>query len=226
MAVIRNSGSISLLLGNGNGTFQSPSSFCSGASSPTSLVRADLNGDGVDDLVVTNGGFSFGSVSVILGNGDGTFQTPRMLTPDRNPSSVAVGDLNGDGVLDLAVSNRDSANVTVFLGNGNGTFQPGVDFFVFGSGPAAVVLGDFNGDGRLDIATANSFSNNVSVLLNNEVLNAVALTLISFVDAGEFGVGSSPRSLVICDFNGDGQLDLAVANSQSNDLAVLFNATR
>ena len=190
------------------------------------MVRADLNGDGAEDLILTGGGFSFGAVSVILGNGDGTFRAPRQLTANRNPYGVAVGDLNGDGVPDLAVANRDSGNVTVFLGLGDGTFQLGVDFFVLGSGPSAVVLGDFNGDGRLDIATANSTSNNVSVLLNHEVPGAAVLDPISFIDAGEFAVGSAPGSLWVADLNDDGVPDLAVANLQSNDLAVLFNTTR
>lgn len=226
MAVVRNFGQLSVLLGNGNGTFQAPMTSSSGVSSPTSLARADLNGDGIDDLVITDGSFSSGSVVVLLGIGNGTFQAPRRFNTNRNPSSVAVGDLNGDGVPDLAVSNRDSQNVTVLLGTGSGMFQPGVDFFVLGTAPAAVVLADFNADGRLDIATANGGSNNVSVLLNNEVPKAAVLAPVSFIDVGEFGAGSFPRALVVCDFNADGLPDLAVADSQSNDVTVLFNATR
>ena len=226
MAVVRSFGQLSVLLGNGDGTFQVPISSSSGASSPTSLARADLNGDEIDDLVVTDGSSFSGSVVVLLGVGNGTFQAPRRFNTDRSPSSVAVGDLNGDGIPDLAVSNRDTQNVTVLLGIGNGMFQAGVDFFVLGTSPAAVVLGDFNADGRLDIATANSFTNNVSILLNNEVSKAAVLGPVSFVDVGEFGAGSFPRAMVVGDFNADGLPDLAVANSLSNDLTVLFNASR
>ena len=227
IAVVRSFGQLSVLLGNGNGTFQAPISSSSGASSPSSLARADLNGDGIDDLVVTDGSsFPSGAVVVLLGIGNGTFQAPRRFNTNRAPSSVAVGDLNGDSIPDLAVSNRDSQNVTVLLGIGDGMFQPGVDFFVLGTVPNAVVLGDFNSDGRLDIATANGGTNNVSILLNNEVPKAAVLGPVSFIDVGEFSVGSGPRAMVVCDFNDDGLPDLAVANSQSNDVTVLFNTTR
>jgi hypothetical protein len=219
------SGGVAVLFGNGNGTFQAAVTISSGIFSPTGLALADLNGDLADDLIVVGGSFS-PNVAVLLGNGDGTFQTPRMLTAGRNPSSVAAGDVNGDGIPDLVVANSFSSNVTVFLGNGNGTFQPGVDFFILAAGPASVALADINGDGRVDIVTANSSSNNVSVLLNVEVPAAAVLSPVSFVDIGEFPVDASPRFLAVGDFNGDGQPDLATCNAPSNNLAVLINATQ
>jgi hypothetical protein len=163
---------------------------------------------------------------VLLGNGQGGFQNPRPLTGNRVPSSAAIGDLNGDGFPDIAVANSGTNNVTVFLGNGDGTFQPGVDFFVLANNPTSVVIDDFNGDGRLDMATANSQSNNVSILINVEVRGAPVLSPVSFIDAGEFPVGTSPRFLAIADLNSHLQPDLAVVNNASNDVALLINATR
>ncbi|MGH8395367.1 MAG: FG-GAP repeat domain-containing protein, partial [Pseudomonas sp.] len=106
------------------------------------------------------------NVSVLLGNGDGTFQAARYFTGGSFPLSVAVGDFNGDGLADLAVANNGSGNVSVLLGNGDGTFQATRNFGA-GSGPRSVAVGDFNGDGAQDLAVTNSGSNNVSVLINN-----------------------------------------------------------
>ena len=131
---------------------------------PRSVAVGDFNGDGRPDLAVANGNSN--AVSVLLGNGDGTFQPALSFDAGNHPSSVAVGDFNGDGRPDLAVSNFTSKNVSVLLGNGDGTFQSARTFGA-GSYPHSVAVGDFNGDGRLDLAAANANSNDVSVLLNN-----------------------------------------------------------
>src|SRR5262250_2101754 len=163
---------ISVLLGNGDGTFQEAINFGSGGNVASFVAVGDFNGDGVQDLVVANyGDFDSGNVSVLLGNGDGTFQTARSLGAGSNPSSIAVGDFNRDGIQDLAVANNGFGfnNVSVLLGNGDGTFQAAVNFGA-GNNPFYIAVGDFNGDGVQDLAVAQlGFfgSNNVSVLLGN-----------------------------------------------------------
>ena len=132
--------------------------------SPQSVAVGDFNGDGVEDLAVAI--LNPASVSVLLGNGDGTFQAAVNFGAGFAPQSVAVGDFNGDGVQDLAVANANSNSVSVLLGNGDGTFQAAVNFGA-GNGLFSVAVGDFNGDGIQDLAVADIGSNNVSVLINN-----------------------------------------------------------
>ena len=135
---------------------------------PSTVAVGDFNGDGVQDLAVAN--VNSANVSVLLGNGDGTFQVAVNFGAGGRPRSVAVADFNGDGVQDLAVANDGSNNVSVLLGNGDGTFQEAVNF---GAGifPVSVAVGDFNGDGRPDLAVANDFfgidPGLVTVLINN-----------------------------------------------------------
>ncbi len=122
--------------------------------SPYSVAIADLNADGRPDLAVAN--YSSNSVSVLLGNGDGTFGAKTDFGTGRNPASVAIADLNADGRPDLAVANANSAPaVSVLLGNGNGTFGAKTDFGT-GSYPFSVAIADLNADGRPDLAVANA----------------------------------------------------------------------
>ncbi len=211
-----------LLLGNGDGTFQAAKNiyFASGGGFPWYIAEGDFNGDGKADLVITNYGDN--SVSVLLGNGDGTFQAPKTFPVGTHPGLVAVGDFNGDGKPDLAVSNVDSGTVSVLLGNGDGTFLPALDFPV-GPNPWYFTVGDFNGDGILDLAVSDygcsldcntSPSNTVTVLLGNG--NG------TFRPAPSLTVGNGPAGVTVGDFNGDGKLDLAVANVNENTLSVLL----
>jgi hypothetical protein len=103
---------------------------------------------------------------VLLGNGDGSFQAKRDFGTAPGPSSVAVGDFNGDGILDLAVSNLLAGTISVLLGNGDGSFQPRTDFPA-GDNPFSIVADDFNGDGNLDLAVTNNNGTTVTVLLGN-----------------------------------------------------------
>jgi hypothetical protein len=110
-----------VLLGAGNGTFQPQQRIAVGAD-PWWVAAADLDGDGIPDVVTANNGSD--DLSVRIGNGNGTFQAAQRFVAGGGPSSVAIADLNGDGFQDLAVANNFSDDVSVLLGNGNGTFQP------------------------------------------------------------------------------------------------------
>jgi hypothetical protein len=199
---------ISVLLSNGYGTFKPAANYSVGITHPTSVAVGDFNGDGKPDLAVALAG---GSVSVLLGDGDGNFNRLVNTPVAAKLTSVAVGDFNGDGKPDLAVTD-DSAGVgTVFvlLGNGDGSFRIAFNSGV-GSNPASVAVGDFNGDGKPDLAVANHGSGNVSVLLGNG--NG------TFQAAPNCPTDSNPVSVAVGDFNGDGKPDLAVADQKVGDL--------
>jgi hypothetical protein len=136
------------------------------------------------------------------------------LAVGTEPLSVATGDFNGDGKVDLAVANFYGNSVTIYLGAGDGTFGAPQDYAV-GVQPDAIVVGDFNGDGRLDIATASLSSGTVSILRGNGDG--------TFASAVEYAAGAGATALTAGDFNGDGKLDLAVADSGSNAVSVLVN---
>jgi len=178
-------------------------------SSPSALTMADFNGDGKADLAVAT---STG-VSVLLGNGDGTFRTAGAYLAGAQPSAVAAGDFNGDGRPDLAVANLSSGDISVLLGDGAGGFLPAISFAV-GSQPRSVAIGDFNGDGKADLAVANSGSDNLSILLGNGDG--------TFGPAQAFPAGSQPYSVVVGDFNDDGNADLAVADSGAGCVSILL----
>src|SRR5437870_869969 len=115
---------LTVLLGSGDGAFSSGMHFATGPV-PASVAVADFNADGMPDLAVTNGGFN--TVSVLLGDGDGTFQ-PRAVTAGGEPVAVAVGDVNGDGRRDVAVADAVSSSGWVLLGDGEGTFERALAF--------------------------------------------------------------------------------------------------
>jgi len=205
LAVANNgSNNVSILLGNGDGTFQPAVNYSVPSCCPTLVALGDFNGDGKLDLAVSignPGGMGPGIVSIFLGNGDGTFQAALNYVAGSDPYAVAVGDFNGDGRLDLVVTDTLGNNVGVLLGNGDGTFQPALDFGVGGS-PISVVVADFNGDGILDLAVASLDDLDVSVLLGNGDG--------TFQSAVNYGTGLGSWGLVAGDFNGDGKLDLAL----------------
>jgi hypothetical protein len=171
----------SVLLGNGDGTFQAPVGYAAGPAPAIDGTTMDLNHDGKLDLVAPNrditGGLS--GVSVLLGNGDGTFKARVEYAVDRNPQHVALGDFNGDGNVDIATANFSSNNLGVLLGNGDGTFQA-PSYYATGAGPGGVVAGDFNGDGAPDVAVTNGNAGNVSVFLNT---SNTTLPSLSIADA-------------------------------------------
>jgi hypothetical protein len=195
---------VSIMLGQGDGSFLLAQSYAVGFNSSSdrnSVLVGDFNGDGHLDVAVINGGY-FGDnmVSILLGQGDGTFLTPQRFVVGIYPTSMAAGDFNGDGHLDLALANGDM--VSILLGNGDGTFEAAQNYAT-GAEPLAMAVGDFDGDGRLDLAVAN-FGGTVNVLLGNGDS--------TFHAARSYAVGGRCSSVALGDFDGDGHLDLAVNN--------------
>ena len=181
---------------------------------------ADFNGDGKPDIATVEGSFTGGALRLYLGNGDGTFTS----TADTSfyssgyiyNTSLAVGDFNGDGKLDVVVvSEEGPSQAYVLLGNGDGTFGPAASFGSFNQ-PFSVAVGDFNGDGRLDLALTDSGTSSVAILFGNGDG--------TFQQQIEYPANGYADALVVADFNGDGYPDIAVANPGSaGGLAVLVN---
>jgi hypothetical protein len=184
---------------------------------PQTVETADLNADGKQDIVVLNQGQVpdlTSSVSVLLGNGDGSLRPPVTTNLHPGANAVAVGDVNGDGRLDLAVAHSVDNVVEVLLGHGDGSFQNDHRVIGVGQGPTAVAVGDFDGNGALDLVTANRGSDTVSLLLGHGDG--------SFRPRIDLAVGSQPRAVAVHDFNGDGRADLVSADFASSAVSVLL----
>jgi len=236
-AVTNNSdNTISLLVANGtNGSYRAFSTVSLPGVFPTGIVAGDFNSDGILDLAVVNtcgaqtpcfpqaAPLGPGTVTILLGNGDGTFSvSPAQLVTGNIPYAIAAADLNGDGILDLVVANSTSNTLSVFLGNGDGTFTPATASPSTGSGPMALAIGDFNNDGFLDIAVANSSDNTVSILLNQNC-PSVAPAACTFAAAPVSPqAGGGPLAIAPGDLNADGFLDLVVADASANMVTVLL----
>jgi hypothetical protein len=270
-------GDVSVLLGNGDGSFQPPVSYGVGGSTPVWAAVADFNRDGILDLAVSV--TTTNSVAILIGRGNGTFKDAINYDVEGSPQGLAVSDLNCDGKFDLAVANEcghDPAcrqgTVSVLLGNGDGTFRPQSSFFV-GIFPLTVGVADFNRDGHRDLVltlpcgTDGTCVTNggVGVLLGNgdgtfqSVVVYVGLGLDTailgvgdlngdrradvvaldyqtadvtvFLGNGDgtlqpgvsFPVGVNPISVAIADFNGDRATDMAVVCQITNNVVVLLN---
>ncbi len=207
-------GEVYVFLGNGDGTFQQPSTsngtIISVGAGPKALAVGDL-GNGYQDIVVANS--IDGTITVLMNNGSGSFTASSPLTVGTDPVSVALGDFLGNGSLDIAVANMGSNTVSIFLNNGSGTFTFDTNLSV-GSSPDSVAAGDLNGDTFADLVVADYGSNTISVLLSNGAGN--------FASAVNYAVGTGPTAVVVANFTGNGILDVAVANGGSNTVSVLL----
>jgi hypothetical protein len=203
---------VAIRLGQGAGLFASllpPPTV--GEGDVFQAVTGDFNGDGLADLATANR--DFGTVSVLLGNGDGTFHTTGQFVAGDYPTAIVAGDFNGDGALDL-ITNGGNQTVDFLRGLGNGTFAPPVTTGLSLT-PSALVAGAFTGDGLLDLAVADAGAGAVEVLANNGDGTFQELTSIA--------VPGYPIALAAGDFTGNGRLDLAVACENSNTVTILIN---
>jgi hypothetical protein len=204
---------VSVLRGNGDGSFQGPLATDVGEWFAHSVAVGDFNRDGKPDLVVTGPGQNV--VVVLLGKGDGTFLSPVQYPVHADPRHAVVGDFNHDGRLDLAVATKDGG-VDVLLGKGDGTFGTAVHHRV-STGVGFLAVADFNGDGQLDLAVGNGSAAQVSVLLGHgDGTFGEPVTYGSKPDSGVFAVA-------VGDFNGDGKPDLVTANAQGGVSILLGN---
>lgn len=181
---------------------------------PYSVVLGDVNGDSKLDVVTANVNHAYDStVSVLLGNGNGTFQNHMDYPTGDFPNAVVLGDLNGDGKPDLVTANYFPDTVSVLLGNGDGTFKAKVDYFT-GPNCSSVAIGDVNGDGKPDLVAVNWLTDTASVLLGNGDG--------TFKSQVGFSTGLGPRSVALGDVDGDGKLDIATANQAAETVSVLL----
>jgi hypothetical protein len=215
---------LAILFGNNQHGFTTPVKYIEVGKHPYQRARvADLNNDGKLDIVTTN--LDGNNTTILLGDGKGNFHEPKgsPFPCGDSPFGVAIGDINGDGKLDLAIVNSPGLTsentghdgLTILLGDGKGMFttMPGSPFTT-GIGPSRVAIGDLNGDGISDIVVTNYKSNSITVFMMKKNMVASSYTV---------PVGSKPDGVAIADLNGDGKGDIVVANSGDNYITLMLS---
>jgi hypothetical protein len=205
LAVVNStSASLTILLGQGNGSYEATTQVLTTGAGPSAIALGDFNNDGKQDLIVASQ--MDNALYEFLGNGDGTFQAPTAPINESGigPVGIVAGDFNRDGQQDLAVVNQGSSTIVILVGNGQGDFTAGSQTLATDQSPFGIAIGDFNNDGSPDLATANYFGSDVTVWLSNGDG--------TFTQAATQPVGVYPSAAAIGDFNNDGNLDIAVTN--------------
>jgi hypothetical protein len=215
-------GSILIFWGIGDGSFQ-PEVELDGGDHPNSLTLRDVNGDGNLDIITANYPYTGlpwegGNVSIFLGGGDGSFESPVKYAVGDSPGSLRCADLNNDNKLDLLTANYNSKDISLLFGTGDGSFQDQVRLEV-GFDIVSADLGDLNGDGHIDMIGA------YYPLPQYNTIDALILLGEgggNFRVQERFPVGDDPQAVALTDIDHDGYLDIVAANSSSDDVSVLL----
>lgn len=228
----RGGDNVAILIGNGDGSFkvqtQTINVYTPGGAlnhtfnpsvtgydtgiEPVSARLADINRDGKLDLITANR--SDGTISIEIGNGDGSFKAMTSFSVGVSPSAVSIGNINNDGSLDIVVADENGGTVSVLLGNGDGTWKVQANVYATGAGPTDLRLVDVNRDGKSDLITTDRDGNSISVQFGNGDG--------SFAARISYAVGSSPSGIDFRDINRDGNLDIVTSDKGSNTVSVLL----